>query len=787
MWVGVLVLLLGGCSGSNETPPSTHQSAATRTQVAGLLVLDRHVLTHTDDALGTPPISWQRSTDGAAFDRALAHADWQVRGVKNQRGTTGSDGRFTVRRLPPGTYTLDVTKTLNGNLVTAAVPFVVGDTGATTMVAEFSQGLVRTVSTYRSGGREVQDIRSPYGHRLVISDGRVQTLSDGVRTFHDANGDGQFEHCEISPDSGPCLPAAITAITVGGDSPVILGQTTWVYAIAHLSDDTAIDVTALATWESSNASVARVDAWGLVTTLGLGTTQLTATLAGISSAPGLLQVVERPPLVRLHVTNVSCVYALLRDPADTGTAPPPVVVSAAPGGDTPTVARQPTAPEDDSEPAPDDEVSTLPAPGCTSVVEVGNTLHFSATGEFSNADGTLQVFADLTQAVTWQATPAAVGAIVNGLFTARQAGTTQILAALGEVTSEAVEVRVVTVPTLIDLAIYTSSGQVVPVFLAAESEFVGAEECPDCGFTITVLRSDQLQWYATAFYDTGTWRDVTPEVTWNSTAPAVAVIDSAGIMTAQAAGVATITAIQQDTTSQPAEVRVVNAATLRSLWIMPEGNSHVVEHNAHAFFQASGFYDVGFEREVTTEAAWHSSDERLGRFETPGVFTGRAAGTVEVWATLTGQQSERRTIEVFATSTLDYCDAEHINRTVWSDAFNRVGLESDCAAYTRPEVVALRYTVTEIQPQFGIFDPCLDLYVYQDDRRIRTLREEGCGEPFLAPTAAEFAEDRLLYQWQAFWDLKTDTGAPVPTGTYTIYGRFYLYYDPVVQLTITVQ
>lgn len=225
-WIGVLLLLLlGGCSGSNDTPPSNSQPSATRAQVAGLMVLDRNVLTHTDDALGTPPAGWQRTTDGASFDRALAHADWQVRGVEKQRGTTGPDGRFTIHNLSPGTYTLDVTKTLNGNLVTAAVPFAVGDTGATTMVVEFSQGLVRTVSTYRSGGREVQDIRSPYGHRLVISDGRVQTLSDGVRTFSDANGDGQFEHCEISPDSGPCLPAAITAITVGGSSPVILEHT----------------------------------------------------------------------------------------------------------------------------------------------------------------------------------------------------------------------------------------------------------------------------------------------------------------------------------------------------------------------------------------------------------------------------------------------------------------------------------------------------------------------------------------------------------------------------------
>ena len=133
-----------------------------------------------------------------------------------------------------------------------------------------------------------------------------------------------------------------------------------------------------------------------------------------------------------------------------------------------------------------------------------------------------------------------------------------------------------------------------------------------------------------------------------------------------------------------------------------------------------------------------------------------------------------------------YCDPPRVNRAVWQDAFNRVVLESDCASYVPSQQAELRYTVTETQPHGGIFDPCLDLYVYQGDRRVRTIREEGCGDPFVAAGAPGREEAVLKYQLRAAWDLKDDSGASVAPGTYTIFGRFYLYYDPVVSLPITV-
>jgi hypothetical protein len=159
---------------------------------------------------------------------------------------------------------------------------------------------------------------------------------------------------------------------------------------------------------------------------------------------------------------------------------------------------------------------------------------------------------------------------------------------------------------------------------------------------------------------------------------------------------------------------------------------------------------------------------------------------LQVWAEFGGVTSERQTLEVFEASELAYCNATQVNRATWSDEFNRVVLESDCAEYAVPGVVALRYTVTETQAHGGIFDPCLDLYVYRGDTRIRTIREEGCGEPFVPAGAPGRDEAVLKYQLMAFWDLKTDTGATVPPGDYTIYGRFYLYYDPIVRLPVRV-
>ena len=109
--------------------------------------------------------------------------------------------------------------------------------------------------------------------------------------------------------------------------------------------------------------------------------------------------------------------------------------------------------------------------------------------------------------------------------------------------------------------------------------------------------------------------------------------------------------------SAPVGVRVVDEATLQSLYIYQEGNDRVVPKGGQAFFHAAGNYDVGFQRDVTDEVTWKSSNEAVASFTTPGVLTAHAVGLTLISAELDGQESEPAiAIEVYETSTLEYCD-----------------------------------------------------------------------------------------------------------------------------------
>jgi hypothetical protein len=828
---------LPAATATNVPPPSATPTATLppNAGVAGLVVLRSDVVPGAPEAQSAPPSDWASPADAAAFDRAMGNADWTVEGPATRRGVTSVDGRFTISDLPPGQYTLQVAKTLKGNLVPVTVPFTVGDDGRATIVAEVGMGLVRTLVTYTQAGVQVREARGPYGNVLVTRDGRISQLGDGSRTLVDADGDGSFDvgpctvgalqtcgsngqcperlacqclpSCPACDDCGPgictsadlprpfpglyrcgaddtcvnpgdactcvpscpdckdcalrvcvpgCKPLDITGVLVTAPAQVVVGRQAQATASAALSDGSTIDVTYLASWQSSNAAVATVDSWGTISTVAVGDTTLTATVGAVRSAPQPLAVVERPTLQRITVQNQSCYCGPIFAAAPaTGVAPRPCMLEDAPAS-----------------------TDILPIPSCGQVLLVGATLQFSAIGQF--ADGSYE---DITAQVTWEVTPAAVGTLQDGLFTAAAPGTAQITAALDAVVSDPTDMRVVDHPTLDSLSIYAAN---VGYGVVDARPAASASPCFDCGIGVTVLRGDQLAFQATAHYDTGDWRDVTASVSWKSSAPATATIDAGGAMSAVQGGDAVIDARLESLTSNPVNVHVVNQATLQSIFIYQEGTDRVVSKGDQRFFHATGYYDIGISRDVTASGAWHSSDDSVGGFDSPGVFTGHTAGTVQVWVELDGQVSPPLLLEVFEVTELAYCDAAAINRAVWSDNFNRVTLESDCAAYTEPGLVTLRYTVTETQPHGGIFDPCLDLYVYQGDQLVRTIREEGCGEPFLAGAAPGSEDAVLKYQLRAFWDLRDQRGAAVPSGDYVIYGRFYLYYDPVVKLPITV-
>jgi len=809
-------------------PPTATPTTATSGAVSGLVVVRGDLRASAGDALGAPPAEWNGGATAEAFDRALSHASWRVPG-EGLSGSTGADGRFSITGLAPGPQEVELSRTLNGNLVSARIPFVVGDDGGASLVVELAPGQVRWTAVHLENGREIRETGSPNGSRVSSEGDRLLALSSAEREYRDPDGDGSFDPdpcygtthvwlceegatcgddrtcacaascplCEDCPfgvcvppmarqpyacvqgtcadpndrcacvSSCPdcddcaasvcvprtCTPATVQGLEIHGPAGLIVGQAGSMTALARMSDGWVIDVTHLVEWSSTDTSVASVDAWGSIAAQAAGSTTIGAALGGIESEPWTLTVRVRPALQRIHLQNVSCAYPI----------------------------GAPVAGPEAALPRPGADHAILP-PHCRQVVRIGGTLSFFALGEFDEG-----YYEDVTARVSWEVSPASVGQVSNGTFTGAQVGTATISAQLDGVTSNATEIRVVDQPTIVALQIFPLTALPRPGPLPPVDHSDAAIPCYDCGYTVTILEGDQLPFQAVAAYDTGEWENVTERVTWSSSDAAAAPITDAGVLSGNAAGETAVSASLGEVASNSVAVRVVESATLLGLSIYQEGLDRVVQKGDEAFFRALGYYDIGFDRDVTPDVAWKSSDESIGGFERPGVFVGRSAGTVDVWAEHEGVQSARIPLEVFQTSSLGYCDENLINRAEWSDAFNRVVLESDCAVYEHPDVSSLRFTVTERERPFGIFDPCLDLYVYQGNHLVRTIREEGCGEPFLRPGAPAFDEAAVRYQTLAFWDLKDDRGSPVPPGSYRIVGRFYLYYDPIVSLNVVVQ
>lgn len=807
---------------ATQPPPATPTTTSAVASVSGLVIVRSALAAGTGEDLGTPPPLWE----GLPTDRALSHAEWRLEGAAGRSGVTAADGSLDLGALPEGEYRLSLRRSVNGNLVETEVGLRIGGSGSTRFLVELEQGQVRVSTDYNDGDAGIREIVGPDGSHVVVRNGEPVRVGDGSRELLDVDGDGSFlpttchtsisrcddagacgdglvcqcaASCPFCEDCGfgvcaprgsyspyrcdarggcsnpgdrcvcvpscpdcddcvasvcvpSCAPVEIAKLTIVGNSEIVVGRSSSLRAIAELDDGSSLDVTYLVQWASADESVATVDAWGSIQALRVGGAELRAALGEVASDAFALRVVERPALQRLEVQIAPCFYPLDRPNAAGG--------------------------YEDAVPS-----DALPHPFCNDVVRVGRTVPLLAWAFY--ADGQLE---DVTGQVSWSIDPASVGTIEQGQFTATGNGTASIRATLGSTSSEPVQLKVVDRPTVVELSIYPLQGPLPFDVVAAPGQGTADPSlpCVDCGYRMTVLLGDRLPFSAIARYDTGEWEDVTAQASWQSSSSSVVEISDGGVASAAAVGEATIDASFNGIRSNPVDLHVVAEATLVDIYIYQDGADRVVEKGGQTFFVANANYDIGFGRSVTDRAQWHSSDESVGGFDSAGVFTGRSAGQVEVWAELDGRESNRLPISVFERSDLTFCDADHVNRAVWSDAFNRVTLESDCATYTPPDVVELRFTVTERERPAGIFDPCLDLYVYQQGRKLRTIREQGCGEPFVAPGAPEFDDAVVRFQHKAFWDLRDDAGELLPPGTYSIVGRFYLYYDPVIRIAVTI-
>ena len=308
-------------------------------------------------------------------------------------------------------------------------------------------------------------------------------------------------------------------------------------AIGSYSDGSSYDISASATWSTSDPAIATVGAGGLTTEVSTGPVTISAAAAGISgsgslqAAPPVLQAIVVSPVSpawavgtngRFTATGMSSDGSTqdLTAGASWSSSDPTVATAGAQGAVT---AVQPGSTDITAASAavsghvtltvaaaaPLQAIAVTPA---RPVIAAGASVKFSATGVY--ADGSTQ---DLTSAASWSSGTTAIAtidttAVASG---APQGGITQITATAGGFTG-ATSLTVTAVPVLRSISV-TPAAPNVPV-------------------------GETAQFAAAGTYTDGSTQIITGTVTWASAEPGVATVSTGGLATPVAQGTASITA-----------------------------------------------------------------------------------------------------------------------------------------------------------------------------------------------------------------------------------------------------
>lgn len=437
----------------------------------------------------------------------------------------------------------------------------------------------------------------------------------------------------------------IDAISVTADAiePLPKGATRQYSAIAHYSDNTTQDISSLVVWQvAADGSISvsnKTGSRGLVTAVNLGVGILSATegevtgkaVVGVTDAELRSILVSPPSPVLANGTTVELtatgVYTDLsnRDltkkvvwtTADATTAS--LVASGDSGGLL--TGLRPGAAEIAASLAGIDGKATVTVTSAplkqlavtplAATLAKGTMLQLVATGTFS--DNTTQ---DLTSLAVWTAGAGAVATVSNqsgskGLVSGISKGPAAIQAAFGGQVSAANL-------TITDATL--SSVTVTPVSPAIAS-----------GTSVPLV--------ATGNFSDGTTQDLSGMATWVSSAPTIAAVSPAGLVSGLGKGQASISAMLTGKTGST--TLTVSDAVLTSIAVTPVAPA--VAAGTKLQLAAIGTYSDNSTQDITSLASWTSSSTALATVSSGagsrGLLLGIAAGTATITAALSGVAS----------------------------------------------------------------------------------------------------------------------------------------------------
>ena len=435
------------------------------------------------------------------------------------------------------------------------------------------------------------------------------------------------------------------------------------------------------TWASSNTAVASIGAnTGLAIGISAGTSQVTASLGGITSSSDNLTVVKSVTLQSIAVspTNSSVSQSQTQQFTATGTysdgSTKDITTSVSWASSNTAVASigintglatgisagtsQVTA-SLGSISSPNDILTIVKGISLQSIavapsnpsVSQSQTQQFTATGTYS--DGSTK---NITTTVTWTSSNAAVATIGanTGLATGLSAGTSQITASLGSISSPNDTLTIVKGISLQSIAVAPSNP--------------------------SVSQSQTQQFTATGTYSDGSTKNITTTVTWTSSNAAVATIGAnTGLAIGISAGTSQVTASLGGITSSSDNLTVLKSITLQSIAVAPSNPS--VSQSQTQQFTATGTYSDGSTKNITTAVTWASSNTAVATIgANTGLATGISAGTSQVTASLGGITSSSDNLTVVKSVTLQSIAVSPTNSSVsqsQTQQFTATGTYSD--------------------------------------------------------------------------------------------------------------
>lgn len=473
----------------------------------------------------TNGVSWGSDNSAVATISSSGMATGVAAGAANLSACVGSVCDSTSATVVPATV-------VGVQVFPGSASIAAGTSQQFTAIATFSDGSTEDITSSATWTSSLPGSAPVNGNGLVTSSAVASNVTI-TASVGSVNGSATLNITSATLTALSITPAVQT---VGLNTPVQF-TATGIY-----SDGSSEDLTNLVAWTSSNASVATISNTGLATTLGIGSSQVSATYGGVTGSTSLNVVtvdlvsitinhsaasgsalVNSPFMMGKHTReqfyawgnysdgsshrlyNVAWTSSkpsfasvtasgIVRSKQKTGN----VNVTASFAGVSGTLAVTVT----------NASLSSLAITPATASIAPGTQQQYVLTGTYS--DGSTQ---DLTLQGYWQTSSYSVATVYKGIATGVSAGTANVKAWFQGVSAANVS-----------LTVTTATVQSITVAPANPAVQLGLTQ----------------QFAATATFSDGTQQDVSAVAQWTSSNPAVAIVSKTGLAVSAGQGTTNI-------------------------------------------------------------------------------------------------------------------------------------------------------------------------------------------------------------------------------------------------------